>query len=79
MSTPIDDEEFPEEHVRTHEEVKQGNPGRPQSDFENPPDGPSDEPADGADRADGQYVARTLPMPSDRPAGNGPSNPAGAG
>jgi hypothetical protein len=58
MSIPIDEDEFPQERVRTHEEVKQGNPGRPQSDFENPPDGPSDEPADGADRGDGQYVAR---------------------
>jgi hypothetical protein len=50
MSIPIDDETFPDEHVRTADEVKQGNSGRPQSDYENPPPGPSDEPVDGADR-----------------------------
>jgi hypothetical protein len=50
MSIPIDDETFPEEHTRTQDEVKQGNPGHPQSDYENPPEGPSDEPPDGADR-----------------------------
>ncbi len=51
MSTPIDDETYPDEHQRSVEDVKQGNPGKPQSDYENPPEGPSDEPADGADRS----------------------------
>jgi hypothetical protein len=51
MSIPIDDETFPEEKSRTRDEVKQGNPGRPQSEYEDAPDGPSDEPPDGADRA----------------------------
>jgi hypothetical protein len=50
MSIPIDDETFPAEHQRTKEDVKHGNPGQPQSDYENPPAGPSDEPPDGADR-----------------------------
>jgi hypothetical protein len=52
MTTPIDDETFPQEHERTAAEVKQGNPGHPQSDYENPPPGRSDEPADGADQVD---------------------------
>ena len=56
MSIPIDDETYGVDRSRTQDEVKSGNPGRPQSDFENPPDGPSDEPADGSDRGDGQYA-----------------------
>jgi hypothetical protein len=50
MTTPIDDETFPDEHQRSADEVKQGNPGQPQSDYEHPAPGPSDEPPDGADR-----------------------------
>jgi hypothetical protein len=50
MSIPIDDETFPAEHQRAEDETKQGNPGQPQSDFEDPPEGPSDEPSEGADR-----------------------------
>ena len=52
MTIPIDDETFPDEATRAADDVEQGNPGRPQSDYENPADGPSDEPADGADRTD---------------------------
>jgi hypothetical protein len=52
MTIPIDDESHPHEHVRTQDETKQGNPGRPQSDFENTPEGPTDEPPGGADRID---------------------------
>jgi hypothetical protein len=51
MSIPIDDEAFPAEHQRTPDEVRQGNPGKPQSDYEDPPPGPSDEPPDGSDRS----------------------------
>jgi hypothetical protein len=43
MTVPIDDETHPDEHERTPDEVKQGNPGRPQSDFESPPADPSDQ------------------------------------
>jgi hypothetical protein len=76
MTIPIDDDTYAPDHGWTGAEVKQGNPGRPQSDFENPPDGPSDEPTGGADRGDGQYIERAPSNPSDRPAGNGPLNPA---
>ena len=58
MSIPIDDETYGVGRSRSQDEVKNGNPGRPQSDYENPPDGPSDEPPDGADRGDGQYANR---------------------
>ena len=34
MTHSIDDATFPDEAHRTPEETKQGNPGRPQSDFE---------------------------------------------
>lgn len=50
MARHIDDEPVTEQDERAPERVEQGNPGRPQSDFENPPPGPSDEPPDGADR-----------------------------
>ena len=52
MSKSIDGLTYGDKDAHTAEEVKQGNPGRPQSDYENPPDGPSDEPPGGADRVD---------------------------
>ncbi len=36
MSTPIDDEVYGERSSQDPDEVRQGNPGRPQSDFEEP-------------------------------------------
>jgi hypothetical protein len=50
MTIPIDDESHPEEHHREPAEVKQGNPGKPQADYEHAADEPSDEPVTGADR-----------------------------
>jgi hypothetical protein len=52
MMTHFDDEPINEQQRRKRdpERIEQGNPGRPQSDYENPPPGPSDEPPDGADR-----------------------------
>jgi hypothetical protein len=52
VSIPIDDETFPAEHQRTPDKIRQGNPGKPQSDYEDPPPGPSDEPRDGSDRSE---------------------------
>jgi hypothetical protein len=34
MTIPIDEESHPEEHKRTPEETEQGNPGKPQRDYE---------------------------------------------
>ena len=34
MSNPIDEESYEDSAPPTRDEVKQGNPGRPQSDFE---------------------------------------------
>jgi hypothetical protein len=50
MSNPIDDETYLPHRDLTKDEIRQGNPGRPQSEYEDPPAGPSDEPPEGADR-----------------------------
>jgi hypothetical protein len=50
VTIPIDDETHPEESRRSPEEVEQGNPGKPQSDYEpQEPESLGDEPPDGAD------------------------------
>ncbi len=50
VSNPIDDEIHEPRRQDDKEQIKQGNPGKPQSDYEHPAPGPSDEPPEGFER-----------------------------